>query len=878
MEIGLVHKVNIDTEMQQSYLDYAMSVIVSRALPDARDGLKPVQRRILYAMYDMGLRPDTPFKKSARIVGEVLGKYHPHGDMAVYEAMARLAQEFSMRYRLVDGQGNFGSVDGDPPAAMRYTEARMTNFAIELLSQIDRNTVDFSRNFDDSLSEPTVLPAAIPNLLVNGASGIAVGMATNIPPHNLGEVIDALVYMISEWDHLDDIPVENLMRYIKGPDFPTGGIILQESGQQELLTAYATGKGRVLLRGRVHAEEMGRGRSRLIINELPYLTNKATLIERIAELVREGRLEGVADLRDESDRQGMRIVLDLKQGADGDVILRDLFKHTPLESTIGINLLALVDNQPRLLTLKQALRVYIEHRIEVIRRRSEYDLVKAKARAHILEGLRIAIKNLDDIIKLIRNSPDTESAHSKLKAKYKLTDIQATAILDMPLKRLAALERKKIEDEYKELLALIKELEILLKSPKKQRLVVDGELMAVRTLYADKRRTQIISLKEGETSIDRLTTTDMTPAQPVWVGVSGDNTIARTESDTQPRFSSRTAPRLMIRADTHQTCYLVGPDGRAAAVAVHALPEAVKFTDGMPANKVSPFTENTPVTTIFALPLNLAGIEKYILTVTKQGMVKKSLISDLPGPSGQSFTLVKVNSDDEVRNLLITSGKDELVLFTAKGMAIRFSEEEVRPMGLVATGVNGIKLSEGDEVIGVGKTQKSQDVILFGSDGIAWRISVEEFPLQGRYGQGVIACKIAENCPLVHGRIAHKTQALILHYLSAGAEMHKVDEATTGKRARVGQAFGQVKTGDRITTVTFTWDCVKEWETGPSKLASPGERKSKPLSTTKKPVAKSKTEKKANTNQKVKTTEIKSTKKKPAANSATGRSKTKPKK
>ncbi|HWQ46404.1 MAG TPA: DNA gyrase subunit A, partial [Longilinea sp.] len=410
MEIGLVHKVNIDTEMQQSYLDYAMSVIVSRALPDARDGLKPVQRRILYSMYDMGLRPDTPFKKSARIVGDVLGKYHPHGDMAVYEAMARLAQDFSMRYRLVDGQGNFGSVDGDPPAAMRYTEARMTNFAMEILSQIDRRTVDFSRNFDDTLNEPTVLPAAIPNLLVNGASGIAVGMATNIPPHNLGEVIDALTYMLKEWEHLDDIPVENLMRYIKGPDFPTGGIILQESDQQELLSAYATGKGRILLRGSVHSEEMGRGRSRLIINELPYMTNKSTLIERIAELVREGRLEGVADLRDESDRQGMRIVLDLKQGADGDSILRDLFHHTPLESTIGINLLALVDNQPRLLTLKQALRVYIEHRIEVIRRRSEYDLEKTKARAHILEGLRIAIKNLDDIIKLIRNSPDTETA------------------------------------------------------------------------------------------------------------------------------------------------------------------------------------------------------------------------------------------------------------------------------------------------------------------------------------------------------------------------------------------------------------------------------------------------------------------------------------
>jgi len=873
MEIGLVHKVNIDTEMQQSYLDYAMSVIVSRALPDARDGLKPVQRRILYSMYDMGLRPDTPFKKSARIVGEVLGKYHPHGDMAVYEAMARLAQEFSMRYRLVDGQGNFGSVDGDPPAAMRYTEARMTNFAIELLSQIDRNTVQFSRNFDDSLNEPTVLPAAIPNLLVNGASGIAVGMATNIPPHNLGEVIDALVYMITEWEHLDDIPVENLMRYIKGPDFPTGGIILQESGQQELLTAYATGKGRILLRGRVHAEEMGRGRSRLIINELPYMTNKATLIERIAELVRESRLEGVADLRDESDRQGMRIVLDLKQGADGDVILRDLFKHTPLESTIGINLLALVDNQPRLLTLKQALRVYIEHRIEVIRRRSEYDLAKAKARAHILEGLRIAIKNLDDIIKLIRNSPDTETAHSKLKTKYKLSDIQATAILDMPLKRLAALERKKIEDEYKELLALIKELELLLKSPKKQRLVVEGELMAVKTLYGDKRRTQIISLKEGETSVDRLTTTDMTPAQPVWVGIAGDNIIARTENDTQPRFSSRTAPRLLIRADTHQTCYLVAQDGRTAAVAVHALPEAGKYSDGMPVNKVSPFPENTVVKLLFALPMNLTGVEKYILTVTKQGMVKKSLVSDLPGPSGQAFTLVKTNTDDEVRYCSVTSGKDELMLFTAKGMAIRFSEEEVRPMGLVATGVNGVKLSDGDEVIGAGKVQKNNDVILYASDNTSWRIPVDEFPLQGRYGQGVIACKPAGNSGLVYGRIAHKSQPVILHYQQSGAEMHKVDEVAVGKRARVGQVVGEMKTGDRMAAVTFTWDCVKEWEMGSQKPTSTGEQKTKTASSSKKPALKAKA-----TPAKKQSKPVSTKKKKPVSKTDTGKAKAKPKK
>ncbi len=504
MDMGIIRKVDIDHEMQQSYLDYAMSVIVSRALPDARDGLKPVQRRILYSMYDMGLRADSGFKKSARIVGEVLGKYHPHGDTAVYEAMARQAQDFSMRAPLVDGQGNFGSVDGDPPAAMRYTEARLSRFAIELLSQLDRDTVDFSRNFDDTLDEPTVLPAAAPNLLVNGASGIAVGMATNIPPHNLGEVVDALIHMLHSWDSLDNVHIETLMKYIKGPDFPTGGIILQEGDENQLQVAYATGKGRVALRGSVHKEEMTRGRFRLIITELPYTVNKSSLVERIAELVRETRLEGIADLRDESDRQGMRVVIELKLGADPEKILRDLYQHTPMQITIGINLLALVNGEPRLLTLKQALRVYLEHRLQVIRRRSEFDLKQAKARMHILEGLRIALKYLDEIIALIRGSADTEQARIKLIKKYKLSDIQANAILEMPLKRLAALERKKIEDEYKELTVRIKALEGLLHSPRKLREVVVEELQDVKNKFNDRRRTQIVSLKKGEANLRKF--------------------------------------------------------------------------------------------------------------------------------------------------------------------------------------------------------------------------------------------------------------------------------------------------------------------------------------------------------------------------------------
>ncbi len=585
MELGLIRKVDIDSEMQQSYLDYAMSVIVARALPDARDGLKPVQRRVLFAMYDMGLRSDTTYKKSARIVGEVLGKYHPHGDVAVYESMARLAQDFTMRYGLVDGQGNFGSVDGDPPAAMRYTEARLSPFAMEMLVQIDRDTVDFSPNFDGTLNEPTVLPAAAPNLLVNGASGIAVGMATSIPPHNLGEVVDALTLMLHEWHRLDDISISDLMRFVQGPDFPTGGIILQENGQDALLQAYASGRGRIKVRGRVQKEDMERGKSRLIISELPYQVNKSSLIERIAELVREDVLDGIADLRDESDRQGMRIVIELKAGIEAEPVLLKLYQRTPLESTIGISLLALVDGEPRLLSLKQALRVYLEHRLVVIKRRSEYDLAKARARAHILEGLRIALANLDEIIAIIKASPDVEQARERLIKRFKLSDLQAQAILDMQLRRLASLERKKIETEYKELQLQIKELETLLKSPVKMRELVETELLAIKEKYNDKRRTRIVVLKEGESAKELLTTNDMTPAQNVWIGIMEDGIIGRAHEDALPRLSGRAAPRWLLRATTHHTLYLAVEDGRAAAVSVEAIPDVEKFSDGVPLTK-----------------------------------------------------------------------------------------------------------------------------------------------------------------------------------------------------------------------------------------------------------------------------------------------------
>ena len=497
MEIGTVRKINIDDEVKESYLSYAMSVIVARALPDARDGLKPVQRRILYSMYDMGLRPNTAYKKSARVVGEVLGKYHPHSDQAVYDAMVRLAQDFSMRYTLVDGQGNFGSIDGDAAAAMRYTEARMSEMGYDMLEDIGKDTIDFTPNFDDSLKEPAVLPATIPNLLVNGSSGIAVGMATSIPPHNLGEVVDALVYMLKNWNKLDDITLPDLMNFIKGPDFPTGGLAfryreIKGNETDSIATAYATGRGRVIVRAKAHVEQMGRNKSRIVITELPYQANKTNLLGRIADLHRDGKIDGLTDLRDESDRNGMRITLETTRNVEPEDVLADLFRLTPMQSTFSVSLLALVNGEPRVLTLKQALRVFIEHRLEVIRRRSEHDLEKARQRAHILEGLLKALDNLDEVIATIRRSRTVETARSNLIKQFKFTDIQARAILDMQLRRLAALERRKIQDEHKEQIKLIKYLERLLSDQGLMLAVIEDELLAVREKYADVRRTQII--------------------------------------------------------------------------------------------------------------------------------------------------------------------------------------------------------------------------------------------------------------------------------------------------------------------------------------------------------------------------------------------------
>ena len=614
MELGTIRQINIDVEMQASYLDYAMSVIVARALPDVRDGLKPVHRRILYAMHDLGLDPDKPYKKSARIVGEVLGKYHPHGDAAVYEAMVRMAQDFSLRYPLVDGQGNFGSIDGDNAAAMRYTEARLAKIATEMLGDIEKDTVEWTDNFDGTLKEPTVLPAALPNLLVNGASGIAVGMATNIPPHNLGEVCDALCYLIDRYDRHDDVTVEDLMQFIPGPDFPTGGVIYryQREGSGEaaeqvdvIAHAYAGGKGHIVMQAKAHIEDMSRNRARIVVTELPYMTNKTNLLERIAELVRDGRLDGITDLRDESDRTGMRICIEMTRTVEPREVLASLFKLTPLQQTFGVSLLALVDNEPRLLSLKRMLMHFLEHRQEVIVRRSKYELAKAKARAHILEGLLRALDVLDEIIALIRASKTADVAKQGLIKDFKFSEIQAQAILDMQLRRLAALERRRLQDEYREVIALIRTLEELLNSPKKVLTLIRQNLVDLKARYGDTRRTQIADRVQGT-----LTTHDLLPDEDVWVTLSPEGTLTKwrrgdpasePKGKAAPAHLRAPAPQI-VAANTRDDLYLFSVKGQATRIGAHQVPEG----SGSHFADLSGLTRRDRIAALVALPKSMA--------------------------------------------------------------------------------------------------------------------------------------------------------------------------------------------------------------------------------------------------------------------------------
>jgi len=748
MEIGTIKQVDIEKEMKGSYLDYAMSVIVARALPDARDGLKPVHRRILYAMHDMGLHHDRPYKKSARIVGEVLGKYHPHGDAAVYEAMARMAQDFSMRYMLVDGQGNFGSVDGDPPAAMRYTEARLSAIAEDMLADIEKETVDFTDNFDGTLQEPATLPAKLPNLLLNGISGIAVAMATNIPPHNLDELCDAICFLIDHYDELDEVSVEDLMGYVRGPDFPTGGLILGEDG---IKSAYATGKGRIVMRAVTRIEEMSFGRHRIVVTELPFQVNKASLIEKIAELVRGGRLDGISDLRDESGRQGLSIVIELKRGAQPRTVLNQLLKYTPLQSTFGVNMLALVDGEPRLLSLKRALLLYVEHRREVITRRTRYELDKARHRAHILEGLRIGLANLDAVIATIRRSRTAERALSSLIKKFGLTEVQARAILDMQLRRLAALEHQKIEDEYVEVIKTIAYLEDLLANPRKILHLVKEDLMELKERYGDPRRTRILT-----EATEEFEEKDLIPTEDVLIAITQRSYIKRTPARVYRRQErggrgvtgmttrEEDAVLYLFAASTLDSILFFTNQGRVYRERAYQIPDAGLRGKGVPLVNLLPLQRGELVTAALAVPdfeqaeALLSATGPYLTMVTQQGKIKRTALAEFASIRPSGLIAINLDEDDELGWVKLTHGHQEIIIVTERGQAIRFSEEEVRPMGRSAGGVMAIKLAKGDQVASMDVARPQADLLIVTTKGYGKRTSLSEYPTQGRHGRGVV--------------------------------------------------------------------------------------------------------------------------------------------
>ncbi len=742
--IGLVRPADIVNEMQGAYLDYAMSVIVARALPDVRDGLKPVHRRILYAMYhDLGLDHTKPHKKSARIVGEVLGKYHPHGDTAVYDAMVRMAQEFSLRYPLIDGQGNFGSVDGDNAAAMRYTEARLAEISQLVLDDLDKDTVEWHDNFDNSLREPDILPAALPNLLINGSSGIAVGMATNIPPHNLGEVVDALAYLIDHYDDLESITVEQLMNFIKGPDFPTGGIVYRyrdEKGDDNvdaIAQGYSVGRARLVMQAKAHFEEMSRGRSRIVVTELPYQANKVALIERIASLVRDGKIEGITDLRDESDRAGMRMVIELTRNVDPKDVLKELFKQTPLQQTFGMQTLALVDGEPRTLSLKRMLHLFVQHRQEIIRRRSEYDLRRARDRAHILEGLLRALDILDQVIDTIRRSQSAETARNNLVSNFKFTEIQAQAILDMQLRRLAALERRKLQEEYKEILKQIAYLEDLLAHPAKILQVIKRDLLDIKEKYGDARRTQIVDRTKGT-----LTTTDLLPDQEVWVTVSAAGDLRRQETTRVTpsvlRQVGKGSEVALLTANTRDYLYLFAKDGRCRRVSIHEIPQGggekhlAELTD---------FSRRDQITAALALP-RMGGMSGYLFMVTELGMVKRVTLADFFAASAAAeLSVINVDEKDKLAAVFVTTGGQEVMLVSSEGQSIRFAEEDVRSMGLAAGGVGGMKLKKGITVIYAAPVDPRGELLTITAQGYAKRTTLADYSSQGRNGGGIATHK-----------------------------------------------------------------------------------------------------------------------------------------
>jgi DNA gyrase subunit A len=805
MEVGTVRAVNIENEMKVAYLDYAMSVIVSRALPDARDGLKPVHRRILYAMHDMGIRYNTSYRKSARVVGDVLGKYHPHGDSAVYDALVRLAQDFSMRYPLIDGQGNFGSIDGDSAAAMRYTEARLARITQEMLVDIDKNTVDWNDNFDGSLQEPDVLPARLPNLLLNGTSGIAVGMATNIPPHNLNEICDATIYLIDNFKNLDEVTVEDLMNFVKGPDFPTGA---QMFGQEGLLNAYATGKGRVTMRASANIEETKADRFRIVVTEIPFQVNKSSLLERIADLVRYGKIKDISDLRDESDRNGLSIVIELKRGAQPNKVLNQLYKHTTLQSTFGINMLALLDGEPRVLPLKRALLAYIDHRQDVITRRTQYDLERAKQRAHILEGLRIALGNLDAIIKTIRESQDAEDARTKLTENFGLSPMQAQAILDMQLRRLAALERQKIEDEYQEVMKTIAYLEDLLANPGKILGLIREDLVEIKNDYGDARRTVIVPDESGDFNEE-----DLVKDEEVLISLTQRGYIKRVPSHTY-RSQGRggrgvtgmttrdeDVVEFLFAARTLDTILYFTDKGKVYSERAFRIPDASRTAKGVSIINLINIEPGEKITAAVVVPS--FDEAEYLIMLTRKGRIKRVDISAFASVRPSGLIAVNLDADDELGWVKLTSGSDEIIVVSSSGQAIRFNENDARPMGRTAAGVGAMRLKGNDEICGMDIVSDGAYLLVVTEKGFAKRTSLSEYNLQRRNGSGVrtLAHSISRTGQIVSGRVVEEEGDITLISRDGMMLRTPIKEISQQGRSTMGVKVMNMKPNDVVASV-----------------------------------------------------------------------------
>lgn len=790
---------NIEEEMKDSYLDYSMSVIVSRALPDIRDGLKPVHRRVLYGMNELGLQYNKPYKKSARVVGEVLGKYHPHGDTAVYDTIVRMVQDFSMRYPLVDGQGNFGSIDGDAPAAMRYTEVRMSRIAGEILRDLNKDTVDWRPNFDDTLQEPTVMPSVFPNLLCNGSSGIAVGMATNIPPHNLREVVDGIIATIDN----PDITVAELMSHIKGPDFPTGGIIFGAEGIKE---AYETGRGKLIIRGKATVEHGRNNKSSIIISEMPFQVNKASLIEKTAELIREKKIDGISDIRDESDRDGIRVVMELKREAQPEVVLNQLYKHTQLQVTFGIINLALVEGIPRVLSLRQMIQYFINHRHEVILRRTRFELAEAEKRAHILEGLKIALDHIDEIVALIRKSKDVDTARQNLMKRFSLSEIQAKAILDMRLQRLTGLERKKIDDEYKEVIQTIERLRAILANVNLQLQIIKDELTELKETYGDNRRTEIIKQFE-EFSVE-----DMIAEEDMVITISREGFIKRfpvsgyrrqqrnTRGSTGAVAKGEDFIEHLFIASTHDYILFFTNLGRCYWLKVHELPQVGKAGKGRAIINMIQIGHEEKIKAF--VTVKEFRDDAYLMMATRNGLIKKTILSAYGNPRRDGINAIKINPGDELIEVKLTDGSSDIILATTQGMAIRFKESEVRNMGRVTAGVQGIHLNKKDHVIGMVVVKREGTLLSVSEKGFGKRTTIKEYRTTHRAGKGIITFKVTEKTGRLISimEVVDEDDLMLISTKGVLLRIHVGNIRTTGRNT-MGVHLIRLDSGDRVSDV-----------------------------------------------------------------------------